>query len=286
MISVILANYNGAKFLEEAIQSVIDQRFNEYELIIIDDGSTDNSRNLISKYAHHFPDKIKPIFSLRNKGQGESFNRGFSETKGDLICFMDSDDVWLPDKLSNVSNYFDLGHKNIAFLQHNLFLIRHNTVTKENYRNTLISGNLYKTTQEAQILPVGFTPTTGLTFPRSILEKILPIPQEFRICADGFLTRTALCFGDIASVSESWGGYRVHSDNHTFENPQHNNRDYVTKLLVPALNTFYEVNNLKIRILKNIFIIKLIEYSLPPIIPKSINYLYRKYQEKKEHNVI
>lgn len=285
MISVILANYNGEDFLQEAIQSIIDQTFNDYELIIVDDGSTDNSKNIIEKFASQFPKKIKVLFQLKNTGQGESFNRGFSESKGDLICFMDSDDVWFPDKLINVNNYFKLGYKNIAFLQHNLFLTRHNTATKEKFRDTLISGNLYKTIQETKILPVGFTPTSGLTFPRKILEKILPIPKEFKICADGFLTRTALCYGDIASVSESWGEYRIHSGNNTFDNPHHNSREYVTNILIPSLNNFYENNDLNLRIIKNIFIIKIIDYISPPIIPKVFNYLYRKYQESKPYNV-
>lgn len=286
MISVILANYNGELFLKDALQSIINQQFNDYELIIIDDGSTDKSKNIIDEFSYRYPEKIKTIFQFKNKGQGASFNLGVAESKGDFICFVDSDDVWFPNKLNNVSNFFSLKHKNIAFFQHNLFFMRDNTMTDEKFRDTLASGNLYKITQETKMLPVGFIPTSGLTFPRKILEKILPIPKEFKICADGFLTRTALCYGDIASVSESWGGYRVHSANNTHENPNHNSRAYVNKLLIPALNNFYEANNLNLQIIKNIFIVRMIDYLLPPIIPKSFNYLYRKYQEKKAHNVI
>ncbi len=281
MISVILANYNGGQFLSEAIASIINQKYRNFELIIIDDGSTDGSKKIINEFAQRYPDKIKARFQSQNRGQGVSFNIGFAESTGNLICFMDSDDIWFPDKLGNVESYFSSVKSNIALFQHNLFFMRENIITDIKFRDTLVVGNMYKLTQKTKKLPEGFIPTSGLTFPRNILEKILPVPEEFKICADGFLTRTAACYGDIASVSECWGGYRVHSGNNTFENPDHKNAAYVVNLLIPALNKYYLENNLNLKIKNHKLKFKtlsIISFFIPSSLRRFLNTLYSNFK--------
>lgn len=95
MISVIIPIYNGAKFINEALESVARQTCEEeYEIIVIDDGSTDNSRELIENFVH-------PVnyFYQNNAGSGAARNRGVEISKGDFIAFLDADDCWTPTKL-------------------------------------------------------------------------------------------------------------------------------------------------------------------------------------------
>lgn len=96
--SVIMPVYNAAATLSESIESVLNQTFISFELLIIDDCSSDDSQELINKYASH-DCRIKPIFVKANQGVAASRNLGVTVAKGRYITFLDADDLWLPDKL-------------------------------------------------------------------------------------------------------------------------------------------------------------------------------------------
>jgi len=91
LASVIVNNYNYARFLREAIDSALDQTYRNTEVIVVDDGSTDGSREIIASYG----DRIIPVLK-ENGGQNSALNAGFSLSRGDVILFLDSDDVLFP----------------------------------------------------------------------------------------------------------------------------------------------------------------------------------------------
>lgn len=93
-ISVIIPTYNRAFFLKKAIDSVLFQTYQDFELIVVDDGSNDGTGNIISQYK----DEIKYIYQ-ENKGPASARNRGIEEAQGNFIAFLDSDDRWRSDKL-------------------------------------------------------------------------------------------------------------------------------------------------------------------------------------------
>ena len=93
-VSIIIPTYNRAGTIVRALESVLDQTFTNYEVIVIDDGSTDNTRLALAPYLS----KIKYIYQ-DNRGVSSARNRGIRESKEELIAFLDSDDVWLPRKL-------------------------------------------------------------------------------------------------------------------------------------------------------------------------------------------
>jgi len=249
LISVIMANYNGAKYLSDAIESVIAQRYNNFEFIIIEDGSTDGSREIIEKYHRLYKGKIKPIYRYENTGQGACFNIGIKQSAGNIICFLDSDDFWFKNKLQNVYNAYTSKSK-FAFHQHNLFLMRGEKITEQKFRDTLVTGDTFSETKISRILPL-FTPTSGLSFDRDIVAKVLPIPDGFVTCADGYLTRTCFCYGDVVADNECLGVYRVHMGNNTYENPNHNNKQYKNTLLIPSLNEYYAKNQIDLKFSKS-----------------------------------
>lgn len=92
-ISVIIPTYNRVHFLQEAIESVFRQTFQDYEIIVIDDGSSDNTKEMISKLGH----KIR-YFYQDNRGRSSARNHGIQMARGEYIAFLDSDDVFLPEK--------------------------------------------------------------------------------------------------------------------------------------------------------------------------------------------
>lgn len=94
-ISVIIPVYNGEKTIAETVRSVLSQTFQDFELIIINDGSTDRTLEVISQ---NDESRIQ-FYSYSNTGQGASRNRGIDRAKGDYLAFLDADDLWTPDKL-------------------------------------------------------------------------------------------------------------------------------------------------------------------------------------------
>lgn len=94
-ISVIIPVYNGERTIAQTVQSVLNQTFQEFEIIISNDGSTDGTLEVLSQMS----DPRIQVYSDANAGQGASRNRGFERSKGQYIAFLDADDLWTPDKL-------------------------------------------------------------------------------------------------------------------------------------------------------------------------------------------
>lgn len=107
LVSVIMPAYNASKYIAASIESVLAQTYLSWELIIVDDGSIDNTASLVKSYCEK-DCRIKYIYQ-ENARQGRARNNGIANSSGGYIAFLDSDDLWLPEKLS----------LQVAFLQHN-----------------------------------------------------------------------------------------------------------------------------------------------------------------------
>lgn len=116
-VSVIIPTYNCAKYLSWAIDSALNQTYKDFEIIVVDDGSTDDTREILSEY----DGKIRYIYQ-ENKGHALARNSGIKNAQGEYIAFLDADDLWLPDKIKEeieaIENNFEAGlvHSNIYFL--------------------------------------------------------------------------------------------------------------------------------------------------------------------------
>ncbi len=115
--SVLIANYNRANFIEEAIQSVLKQDFQNWELVILDDHSTDHSLSLIQKYTEK-DDRIRYEVNSTNLGVGETKKRLIEMAKGEICAFLDSDDALLPEALSTCYQAHQLHPETIVYSQH------------------------------------------------------------------------------------------------------------------------------------------------------------------------
>src|SRR5688572_17078614 len=104
LVSIIISSYNYAPFLNAAIDSALQQNYSNKEVIVVDDGSKDNSPEIIESYNN----RIIPILK-ENKGQASALNAGFKASKGSIIIFLDSDDILYPDAVTDVVPYFQNG---------------------------------------------------------------------------------------------------------------------------------------------------------------------------------
>jgi len=112
-ISVVMSVYNGEEFLAEAVESILEQTFSDFEFVIIDDGSTDRTSGILSDYTKR--DARVRIFSQRNKGRAESLNLGIDLARAGLIARMDADDISLPHRLKEQCEFMD-GHPEVGLL--------------------------------------------------------------------------------------------------------------------------------------------------------------------------
>ncbi len=103
LVSTIIIFLNAERFLAESIESVLSQTYDRWELLFVDDGSTDESRNIALHYAEQYPGKVRYFDHTghENRGMSASRNLGIANAKGEYIAFLDADDVWLPHKLEH-----------------------------------------------------------------------------------------------------------------------------------------------------------------------------------------
>jgi glycosyltransferase involved in cell wall biosynthesis len=111
-ISVVMTTYNYGSFVKESINSVLSQTYKDFELIIIDDGSEDGTKKIVSKYTSDA--RVKYLYQ-DNAGQPKAKNRGIRESRGEFIAFLDADDIWMPIKLEKQLALFDESEVGVVY---------------------------------------------------------------------------------------------------------------------------------------------------------------------------
>ena len=105
LVSIIMPSYNTASFIAESIKSVLDQSYKDWELIIVDDCSTDDTDEVVKPYLSD--ERVKYLKNEKNSGAAVSRNRALRAAKGNWIAFLDSDDLWMPDKLKKQVSFME-----------------------------------------------------------------------------------------------------------------------------------------------------------------------------------
>ena len=208
LVSIVVNNFNYEAFLRQSVESALSQIHPRTEVVVVDDASTDGSRDIIRS----FGGKIVPLLKERNGGQAAALNAGFAASRGELVIFLDADDYLYPQAASRVVSAWSPA---VGTVQYRLHLVDRDGREIEIYpdaSNDFDSGDVLP-----KLLAVGRyrgTVTSGNAFARRTLESILPIPEEqFRISADGYLVTAAPFYGAVASIEEPLGAYRSHGAN-------------------------------------------------------------------------
>ena len=210
IVSVILCNYNYGRFLTQAMDSVLCQTYADLELIVVDDASSDDSRQVIASY--HGDPRMRAIFHEENRGQAAGFNTGFANSNGSLVAFLDSDDAWNPEKLTTVVGAFQ--HGDFSVVQHNLEVIDSRSRSVGRIHPGLSPGITDVLREYFTQNHTGFfSSTSGIVCRRSHLERVFPLDESWRICAEVAFTRPLPVFGRVCTLKEPLGYYRIHGAN-------------------------------------------------------------------------
>ncbi len=207
-ISIIINNYNYERFLSQSVDSTLNQTYQNCEIIVVDDGSTDTSRSVIASYG----DRITPIFQANGK-QAAALNTGFAASKGEIILFLDADDYLLPTAVEQIVAAFQTGIGKVHFrlqvvdgdrqpLGYFIPSVGMKLDSGEVWRKLLTTSSYVS------------SPMSGNAYRRETLAAVFPIPEEYKTTGDDYLMiSTPFYAGKLAAIDEPIAAYRVHDSN-------------------------------------------------------------------------
>jgi glycosyltransferase involved in cell wall biosynthesis len=231
LVSVLINNYNYARFLGAAIDSALGQDYPFVEVIVVDDGSTDDSCRVIASYGR----RVIPILT-ENGGQASAFNAGAAASRGEILCFLDSDDVFYPQKVGSLVR---------AFAEHGLNakpMLFHHLLRKIDGKGEGLSGppegrmhaspmNLYAFALKHHFLPYEAGTTSSISINRTLADRLFPIPHEaVRMSADDFIVYGASLVANLYSLGDILGDYRVHGGNAWYHRRSLKSREFMNSL--------------------------------------------------------
>jgi glycosyltransferase involved in cell wall biosynthesis len=207
LATVVIVNCNYEQFIADAIDSALAQSYEPLEVVVVDDGSTDRSREIVLGYGN----RVRAVFK-NNGGQGSAYNAGWRAARGDFVLFLDSDDLLSPDAIAKTVDAFKQGDA----VKVQFYLAQVDGDLKP-LGYVLPSYAFSSIAPREQIRNYGYyvsPPASGNVFRKSFLDEIMPVDEEpNRRAADGYTTGLAGLDGRVHSISETLGYYRIHGGN-------------------------------------------------------------------------
>ena len=213
--SIIILNYNYAEFLEAAIDSSVGQSYSNCEVIVVDDGSSDNSRAVIATYG----DRVVPLFQ-ENQGMVGASNAGFAVSSGEIVMFLDADDLLHSDAAAKVVEKWNPSAAMVHWRLRNIDRDGNEIGLTPSNRYSLAEGDL----KEEFLLNYTYvtSPTSGNAYSRAVLEKFFPLPTinlkgeegyRRKIPTDAYLKGLIPFEGGVVAIEKPLGDYRIHGAN-------------------------------------------------------------------------
>ena len=172
-VSVIIPTYNRAWVLREAIDSVLAQEFKDFELIVVDDGSTDNTGEILDSYEQGII-----VVRQSNKGVSAARNRGITKAAGRLVAFLDSDDLWLPRKLSSQVDFFNSNPAAVINQTEEIWM-RNKVRVNPKTRHHKFSGMIFE-----RSLALCLVSPSAVMMKRSLFDEVGVFDENLPACED------------------------------------------------------------------------------------------------------
>ncbi len=208
LVSIITPSYNQAKYLEQTITSVLSQDYSRIEYIVIDGASTDNSVEIIKKYILEssglpLDHKINDWVSEKDKGQAEAINKGFAKATGEIIAWLNSDDVYLAGAVSSAVKIFEENP--------DVVLVYGNMLAVDEHGNTFNTLKYKQLTLE-DLLCFQIIGQPAVFMRRSALQKTSGLDLNFHFLLDHYLWIQLAQHGKILHIDQIWAAARYHPE--------------------------------------------------------------------------
>ena len=243
LVSIAMTSYNGSKFIEKQLNSLCNQTYKNFEVVICDDCSTDETVQIISKFKEKL--KINLIENQKNLGMVKNFEKSISLCKGEFIALCDWDDIWLPQKIeilvSKIENY-SLVFSDAALIDSNDNVIQ----------NSFRKYSKIKTISGKPLLHLFFANyVTGCMtlFTRELAQKSIPIPDGERF-HDWWIATVATKVHGIKAIDDKLILYRQHSSNEVGAKKAYNLFTRIVSLIKNPLIPYYDIRNYEKRFSK------------------------------------
>jgi glycosyltransferase involved in cell wall biosynthesis len=224
LASIIICNHNYERYLRAAIESALAQTYRPLEIVVIDDGSTDGSRDLLSEYQ----DRIRLVLKS-NGGQPSAINAGFHECRGEFIFLLDADDVFEPVKVARVVEIYER-NPDAAWVFHELDYVDgrgaplplRRLADRGHVRAVLQRRRRFRDFSRLDLrghfadgdaLPYACPAFSALSFRRSALESVLPMPEDIARAGDEFPKYATIALFPGIHLGERLALQRIHSAN-------------------------------------------------------------------------
>lgn len=250
VVHIMMATYNGEKYISEQIDSIINQTYSEWKLWINDDGSTDGTIDIINKYKAKYPQKIIMLCSeVKNLGAKGNFAYLYENTPyADYYAFCDQDDIWKDDKLKTLLQTIEKEDNSLATL------IYHDVRVVDKDMK-LLSTSFYKYSglgmiqdrRLHQILMYNYVPGCTMMFNHKLKEKITDIPERC-VMHDWWIMLSAICLdANIIKIDNTLGSYRQHESNDMGAAKKKNILQMVLKCMDVINVKKYKLNNIRLK---------------------------------------
>ena len=172
-VSVIIPTFNRAVFLAEAVKSVLEQTYTDFELIVVDDGSNDNTKEVLEPFAGRIRYFYQP-----NRGPSSARNLGICQAKGRYLSFLDSDDLWLPRKLEKQMAFID-SYPDCKICYTDEIWIRHGRRVNPKKKHQKYSGWIFQ-----RMLPLCIVSPSSVLIERAVFDKVGLFDESLPACED------------------------------------------------------------------------------------------------------
>lgn len=203
-VSIVIPTYNSAPFIKESVESALGQNYSNKEIIVVDDGSTDNTREILFRYTKN--KKIKCIHQKRS-GAAAARNTGIRQATGEFVAFLDADDIWLPEKLEKQLPLFGDSEVGLVYSDMAFFGAESKFRVFSEMAGKFFKGQIVK-----QLLENNFIPTSSVVARKSEVDKAGGFNENLAIGEDYFLWLVIANLSKIDFVPEQLVMYRIHRD--------------------------------------------------------------------------
>lgn len=211
-VSVLITSYNYGYYLAQAIESALTQSYQPMEVIVADDGSEDDSCEIVESYMHR-GEPVK-LHRGQHQGMGGSLNAAFALCSGDIVCLLDADDYFLPGKIEAIVTAFR-EQPEAGFAVHRARMINQHNQPRGIYPlfRALPQGDCSEATLQSAGVLMGLPPTSNLSLRHEVARRIFPIPKSFSGYAEQMIHRMAPLLTSLCAVDEPLSVWRLHERN-------------------------------------------------------------------------